>query len=207
MNTIEFRSRVVGPWSLNTYTLVCPETRSSILVDPGAEPDQLVEMLAGTVPVAIIITHSHADHIGELGEMRQRLNVPVMLHRGPHADGVEIHGDRWLEEGDIVEFGSQCLRVLFTPGHTDDQICLALENDNRVLVGDTIFDGGPGKTSSPESFSTTLKTLRRILLWSDDTTCYPGHGPHFRVGDQRAAIEGFLQRDHGAFFGDATWDM
>ena len=55
-----------------------------------------------------------------------------------------------------------------------------------VIVGDTIFEGGPGKTWSPEGFQTTLTTLRKVVLpWPDETVCYPGHGPSFRLGDQR----------------------
>jgi hypothetical protein len=46
-----------------------------------------------------------------------------------------------------------------------------------------------------------------VLKWDDDTVCYPGHGPSFRLGDIRAAVKRFLARDHGRFFGDATWDM
>ena len=72
----------------------------------------------------------------------------------------------------------------------------------------TLFDGGPGKTWSAEDFRQTLRTLREVvMLWSDDTVCYPGHGPSFRLGDRRAQIEVFLGRDHGDFFGDATWEM
>jgi glyoxylase-like metal-dependent hydrolase (beta-lactamase superfamily II) len=87
-------------------------------------------------------------------------------------------------------------------------ISFELLNDSRIIVGDTLFDGGPGRTWSAEQFQTTLKTLREIVLnWPDETTCYPGHGPSFRLGDRRAAIEAFLNKDHGDFYGDATWDM
>ena len=93
------------------------------------------------------------------------------------------------------------------PGHIPDQICFHLEADPRVIVGDTLFDGGPGRTWSADAFRQTLDTLRRVVLpWPDDTLCYPGHGPGFRLGDRRAQIEAFLARDHGDFFGDATWD-
>ncbi|MBO9366449.1 MAG: MBL fold metallo-hydrolase, partial [Roseiflexus sp.] len=77
-----------------------------------------------------------------------------------------------------------------------------------AIVGDTLFDEGPGRTWSVEDFRTTLTTLRTVVLtWSDATICYPGHGPSFRLGDRRAAIERFLARAPADFFGDATWDM
>jgi glyoxylase-like metal-dependent hydrolase (beta-lactamase superfamily II) len=82
------------------------------------------------------------------------------------------------------------------------------EGHHFAVVGDMIFDGGPGRTWSIKGFQMTLKTLRHIVLsWSDKTVCYPGHGPSFCLGDKRKAIEAFLNKDHGSFFGDATWDM
>lgn len=205
---LELRIRHVGPWGLNSYVLVCPTTRQSVLFDPGAEPDSLTQMLAGSNPMAILLTHTHFDHIGALDEMRARLNVPVMAHPAPHAGGIELRADCWLNHGDKVAVGEHTLRVYHAPGHIADQICFAIEGDHRVIVGDTIFEGGPGKTWSTEGFRTTLQTLREVVLfWADDTVCYPGHGPFFCLGDKRADIEAFLSKDHGDFFGDAIWDM
>ncbi len=208
MTTIELRTRQVGPYSMNAYALVCPTSKQSVLIDPGDEPDKLEHMLEGTTPVAIVLTHTHFDHVGALAEMKKRLNVPLMLHAGPHAVGFEMTADRWLEDGDLIQVGEHSIRIYHTSGHTADQICFAPENDSRIIVGDTIFGGGPGKTWSAEDFQTTLRTLREVILrWSDETVCYPGHGASFRLGDHRAEIDAFLRKDHGAFFGDATWEM
>ena len=205
---VELRTRTVGPWSLNTYALVCPVTQESVLIDPGAEPDALEEMLRGTTPRAILLTHTHLDHTGALAEMRARLKVPLMLHPGPHVNDVEINADRDFEDGDLIALGEYQLRIYFTPGHTADEICIAVEQDPRVIVGDTIFEGGPGKSWSADDFQTTLKTLREVILrWPDDTVCYPGHGPSFRLGNIRRDIEAFVGKNHGEFFGDATWGM
>jgi len=205
---LELRKRQVGPWGLNSYALVCPASTQSLLVDPGAEPAALAEMLRGTSPMGILLTHTHPDHVAVLGEMRARLCVPVMAHPGPHAEGYDPRADRWLNHGDTVPVGEYALRVHYTPGHLGDAVCYALEDDCRVLVGDAIFEGGPGRTSSAEDFQTTLATLRDIVLrWPDQAHCYPGHGPSFRLGDRRAAIKAFLGKNHGSFFGDATWDM
>jgi glyoxylase-like metal-dependent hydrolase (beta-lactamase superfamily II) len=193
---------------MNTYVLVCQDTRQSVLIDPGADPDVLSDMLMDTMPIGILLTHTHGDHTGALTEMQKRLNVPLSAHPGPHAGGIDLDADRWLNHGDIVQVGLHKLHVYHTPGHIGDQICFAVEDDYHNIVGDTIFDGGPGKTWSSEQFQTTLKTLRDIVLpWPDWMICYPGHGPSFRLGDKRAAIESFLAADHGDFFGDATWDM
>ncbi|MBI5031104.1 MAG: MBL fold metallo-hydrolase [Chloroflexi bacterium] len=205
---MELRTQPVGPYSMNAYVLVCPATKQSILIDPGDESDRLTAMLHDTKPNAIIVTHTHPDHVGALAEIKSLLQLPVMFHRGPHFEGFTLEADRWLSNGDIVPLGEHSLRIFHTPGHIADQICIAIQNDTRVIVGDTIFDGGPGKTHSVEDFQTMRKTLRDVILrWSEETVCYPGHGASFRLGDHRAEIEAFVRKDHGEFFGDATWGM
>lgn len=201
-------TRQVGPWGMNTYALRCPQTDASVLIDPGADPDTLSEMLAGSRPAAILLTHTHGDHIGALDAMRQRLGVPVYCHPGPHVNDFDPQAARRLTDGAQVAVGNFSLRVREAPGHCADQICFVLEDDHRVIVGDTIFAGGPGRTWSGEGFQTTLRTLRTVVLpWPDETVCYPGHGPAFRLGDKRAAVESFIAKDHGDFHGDATWEM
>lgn len=203
---LQLHQRQVGPWPMNTYALICPETGASVLFDPGADPDVLADMVAGSQPTAILLTHSHPDHVGALAEMRQRLGVPLFAHQGVAARGIQ--SDRTLADGDIVQVGNHRLRVYYTPGHIDDQICFAIEDDTRIIVGDTIFAGGPGRTKSAEDFQTTLHTLRTVVLpWPDESLCYPGHGPSFRLGDIRAGVEAFVKKDHGVFFGDAEWPV
>jgi len=88
------------------------------------------------------------------------------------------------------------------------RILLRVKKDERVIMGDAVFESGSGKAWSPENFQTALYTLRRLILaWTDETCCYPGHGGPFRLADIRSAIEAFNSRDHGRFCGNATWGM
>lgn len=209
MSKIELRTRQVGPWGMNTYALICPTTQKSVLFDPGADADILEEMLAGSTPIAILLTHTHIDHVQALAEMRQRLQVPVYANDGsPEPGGETVEADHWLRDGDTFQLGDHTLHVQYAPGHIGNQICFTIENDNNIIVGDTVFDGGPGRTWSNELFQTTLNTLRHVVLaWPDESICHPGHGPSFRLGDRRAQIKAFINKDHGDFHGDATWDM
>ena len=207
---LELRSCDVGPWGTHSYALVCPETNESVLIDPGNEPEKLTAMLGDSKATAIWVTHTHMDHVDALAEMKERLNVPVLAWAGVRDGAIsrQINPDQAIDDGDRLQVGNYAVNVIYTPGHSDDMLCFMLENDHRVIVGDTIFEGGPGRTWSHEDFKTTLKTLRNIIVtWPDDKVCYPGHGPYFRLGDQRAAILGFLAKDHGQFQGDAEWGM
>lgn len=206
---LQLRRRAVGPWPMNAYALVCPDTLQSVLIDPGADPDDLAQMVDDTEPIAIVLTHTHPDHIGALAEMRRRLDVPVWAFDGPHHNDVEINAERGLQDGELIDIGAYQVQIVRAPGHVVDHICLLMQNnDDRAIVGDTLFEGGPGKTWNSQQFETTLHTLQTIVLsWPDNMICYPGHGPSFTLGDIRPRIEAFLARDHGDFFGDASWDM
>jgi glyoxylase-like metal-dependent hydrolase (beta-lactamase superfamily II) len=193
---------------MNAYCLACQETGLSVLIDPGEDPDELRGLVKGTLPTAILLTHSHYDHVGALAEMGRLLSVPVLAHPGPRAPDSEVELDRALADGEEIVVGRRTLKAVYTPGHTPDQICYRLADDDRIVVGDTIFEGGPGKTWSSADFETTLHTIERIVLsWADETVLYPGHGPSFRLGDIRPRVEAFLAADHGGFYGDAVWEM
>ena len=200
------KSAAVGPWPMNTYALICPETGQSVLIDPGAEPETLAGLLSGSTPIAILLTHAHHDHVGALEEMKTRLKVPVYLH--PADSPMAVAADAWLADGETFSLGAHSLRLIHTPGHTHGMMTFMLP-DQRAIVGDTIFKGGPGKTWAPHYFVVTLETMRNIVFkWPDETVCFPGHGPSFRLGDERPAFEAFLQRQHPPDLrGDVTWEM
>ena len=100
---LELRQREVGPWPMNTYALVCPNTGASVLFDPGADPEVLEEMLAGSEPVAILLTHTHFDHIDALEEMRSRLKAAGHVScRSPRGRCATSRPTGILDTGDRV---------------------------------------------------------------------------------------------------------
>ena len=143
MPKMHLETRQVGPWNMNTYALLCPTTNSSVLIDPGDDPDTLFEMIEGSNPIAILLTHSHIDHIGALSEMRQKLAVPVITHPGPHAGDVDLKEDGHLKHGDFFQVGDYRLQVYHTPGHIDDQVLLTAPSAFYAEPPHTLLDLHP----------------------------------------------------------------
>ena len=95
----------VGHYALNAYVLISPQENRSVLIDPGAQPDELAALLGDSRPVAILITHGHPDHVEALEAVRRRLQVPVMAHRRVVEANGDIRPDRFLEDGDRLAVG------------------------------------------------------------------------------------------------------
>jgi hydroxyacylglutathione hydrolase len=202
---IVMQTREVGPWPMNTYLLICEETRKSVVVDPGADPDVIFNLAKDTTISKILITHGHPDHIQALDEIKGRTNALVYVN-DLDADKFGIQYDIPLMDEGIIAFGESRLRAIFTPGHTPGSTSFDL-GDGRIIVGDTIFVGGPGHTSTPDDFLTTMHTMQHIVFsWSDETLFFPGHGAEGTIGAERAAFENFMARGWSDnLFGDVTW--
>jgi glyoxylase-like metal-dependent hydrolase (beta-lactamase superfamily II) len=196
----------VGPWPMNAYILIDEDSNTSAIVDPGADANKLLSLAEGTQVAAIFITHGHADHVGALDEIKAATNAPVYMNP-VDAEGFQIQFDKPLLEGQLIAVGGQQLRAIHSPGHTPGLTCLDL-GDGRILVGDTIFVGGPGKTWSGEDFTTTMNTMQQIVFsWPDDTRFYPGHGPSGLIGQERPVYESFVARGWSPdLHGDVTWE-
>jgi hydroxyacylglutathione hydrolase len=201
----ELLSREVGPWPMNTYMVIDPETGVGVVIDPGADPEVIQAMAEGVKVIAILLTHGHPDHVGALDEVKQASGAPVYLHPD-EAKKFNLAYDIPLEDGMEIEAGKLRLKAIHTPGHTPGMTCFDL-GDGRIIVGDTIFVGGPGKTWSAEDFNRTIKTMQEIVFaWSDETHFYPGHGPTGRIGQERPAFEAFLRGGWSPdMYGDVTW--
>lgn len=204
--SITMYTKEVGPWPMNTYLLVCSETNKSVIVDPGADGDAILNLAKGTNISKILITHGHYDHIQALDEIKKKTNVPVYMNVAD-AELFDLGYDFPLIDEGIISFGNSTIRAIFTPGHTPGSTSFDI-GDGRIIVGDTIFVGGPGHTETPEDFSTTMNTMQHIVFtWPDGTTFFPGHGPSGNIGVERAAFEEFFTRGWSDnLHGDITWN-
>lgn len=203
----------VTPFAQNASVLRCPDTGRGALVDPGGEPERLLEAAQGLEVEleVILLTHGHVDHAGAAGHLARTLGLPVV---GPQREdafwlealpdqarmfgleaGEGVTVDRWLEHGDRVSVGAQELEVLHCPGHTPGHVVFFHRDARLVLVGDVLFDGSIGRTDFPRGdHATLLRSIdERLLPLGDDVTFLPGHGPRSTLGEQRRTNP-FLRR-------------
>ena len=204
--SIKLLTQQVGPYSMNTYVVIDEETKTSVIIDPGGDPDEILGLTTGTRVEKILITHGHDDHVEALGDVKAATQAPVYIHA---ADGAtfNIKFDYPLSGNHKLMVGRISLDVIHTPGHTAGQCCFNL-GDGRIVVGDTLFVGGPGRTASPENFTITMKTMQDIVFaWGDETQFFPGHGPSGKIGLEKPKFEAFLSHDWPAdTCGDVTWE-
>ena len=203
--TAKLRIKQVGPWPMNTYLVVCEETGSSAIVDPGAEANTILKNASDTKIEKILLTHAHADHVGALDEVKAATGVPVYLHP-VDAEAFPVSYDIPLADGDVISVGNLHLKVIHAPGHTPGATCFDL-GDGHVIVGDALFVGGPGATKNPEAFALTMRNMQNIFFtWPDNTRFYPGHGPSGCIGEERPNFVAFVRRGWPVeLCGDVTW--
>ena len=205
---VQIDRRTLGPFDTRCYTncyiITCLLTGDSVLVDAPAEAAEILKQLKGTHPRYMLITHSHADHVGALSELKSKLRIPIGSHR-LDADGLPLRPDILLDDGEKVFFGNISLKVLHTPGHTPGSLCFLI--GKHLISGDTIFPGGPGKTESPADSKQIIESInRKIFVLPDDTEICPGHGDSTLLRKEKTEFAIFSSRSHDPnLFGDVLW--
>ncbi len=198
---LEIVQIVAGPIETNLFLVVEKASRKTMLIDgPPDSFDATVSEIndRGLQPELIVITHGHWDHIADADALRQKFNVPLLVHaedqhKLEHPTYGDIEGfspDRIVAAGDQVQLGDIVFEVLHTPGHSPGQISLYNADEKIMLGGDTLFPGGYGTIEIPDaSAETTVETIRRLLDLPDDTVVYPGHGIATTIGTERHWME------------------
>lgn len=201
---VQIEKLELGPFGTNAYLVVCRTTGESAVIDAPAEGDRILERLRGTSPKYILITHTHFDHLGALSELESKLGIPVAAHP-LDARGLPSPPEILLNEGDTVSFGNVQLQVLHTPGHTPGSLCFL--TGRYLIAGDTLFPGGPGKTSSPADLKQIIESItRKIFVLPDDTQVHPGHGDSTVLKKEKEEFAIFSSRPHDpSLCGDVLW--
>jgi glyoxylase-like metal-dependent hydrolase (beta-lactamase superfamily II) len=200
------RTEQVGPYSMNTYVIIDESTKTSAVVDPGGDPEKILQMAMGTTVEKIIITHGHLDHVMAVDEVKKETGAKVCIHPAD-AEVFGLDYDRALVDGEEIQIGSLSVKIHHIPGHTPGQCCIDLK-DRRILVGDTLFVGGPGATATPEDFATTIDNMKSIVFkWPEETEFFPGHGPSGTIRTEKPAFEAFISRGWPSdTCGEVTWE-
>lgn len=204
------------PFAENSYVVRRPERHDALVIDPGLEPELILDFLrqAGLAPAAILNTHGHADHIAGNAEMKRLyplipLLIGVMdapLLADTHANLSSPFGmpfvsppaDRLVREGETLNLAGISLEVIDVPGHSPGHVVyLARAEEPPVLFGgDILFRDGVGRYDFPNSDGPLLfRGIRdKLFTLSPDTIVYPGHGPETTIGREKRFNPFFQQK-------------
>jgi hydroxyacylglutathione hydrolase len=198
---------VVGMLETNCYVLGCERTRQAIVIDPGDDPADILEVL-GRHHLSLerlIATHAHFDHLLAVRALQEATGAPFYLSsadrplldtqrrtaiawigRDPGAPP-EVHGD--ITPGVPVVAGDLSLEVRRSPGHSPGGVILVDHGGRRALTGDTVFAGSIGRADLPGgNLEVLLESIRgQILTLPDDYVLLPGHGPSSTVLQERTS--------------------
>lgn len=143
----------------------------STVVDPSSLPEEFVQLASkhNLKIVYIINTHSHGDHTNGNSELKKKTGAKIIMHTSsPSPSDIKV------SDGDIIKLGQLELKIIHTPGHTPDSICVLAEN--KLMTGDTLFVGKVGGTNTDDSAKIEFDSLFNKLMKLDKSVeVYPGH--------------------------------
>jgi glyoxylase-like metal-dependent hydrolase (beta-lactamase superfamily II)/rhodanese-related sulfurtransferase len=185
-----------------SYLVACDETRAAMIVDPHLEQVDRYLALAserGARVHYIVETHTHADHFSAAQELRRELGASIVMHRLSSAPYPDVR----VDDGETLIVGKLRVRVMYTPGHTDDAICLVF--GDRVLTGDALLIGGTGRTDLPTGSADALydTLFGKLLTLPDATKVFPAHDYKDRsfstIGEEKASNPRLQKKDRPGF--------
>ncbi|MGH3245451.1 MAG: MBL fold metallo-hydrolase [Trebonia sp.] len=197
VNGLTLTKIAVGEMNNNAYLLV-DGSGQGLLIDAAAEPRRILEMIGDTPVAKIVTTHQHPDHWQALAEVKAATGAATVAHP-LDAPGIPVPTDELVEDGGTIEFGSTALSVTHLVGHTPGSIALTLNAAGpqpHLFTGDCLFPGGPGRTTTPETFNSLMTGLETKVFGRlpDTTWVYPGHGNDSTLGAERPHLEEWRAR-------------
>ena len=197
-------TRVVGPVDCNCSVAVCPATSEAIIVDPGGNEEELVELVRslGAKIKFILITHAHFDHVIAARRIRELTGAPICLHAKDKwlyrimpiqylawkIDAKKpLRINRWLKDGENLTFGEYSLAVMHTPGHSPGSVCFHMPDQKLLFSGDTLFRESFGNPALPFANLEAVidSVLNKLLVLPDETRVLPGHGEETSIGHEK----------------------
>jgi hydroxyacylglutathione hydrolase len=195
----------VGPIAENAF-LVRPQGGDKlVVVDPGEEPERLLAAIEamGAEVEAILLTHTHFDHVGAVAPLARATGAPVYVPELEVAVLADIMSfvpfegfgpyESWdaeetLAGGETLELAGLTLDVIFTPGHSPGHVTYAIPDEGALFSGDVLFQGSVGRTDLPGGdWDTLLESIRGLVdSYPEETTVYPGHMGITTLGAERA---------------------
>ncbi len=170
-----------------SYLIADPETKEAAVVDASYNASEIARTLkAQNLHLKYLInTHGHSDHTAGNMELHSLFGAKIVSHKQ-----AKVNTDIRVEDGDILTIGSIPIKVLYTPGHTPDSICLLIDNQ-KLLTGDTLFIGECGRTDLPGGNAKSMydSLFGKLLKLGDNIEVYPGHDygatPSSTIGQER----------------------
>lgn len=193
----------LGPIQTNGYLIT--NQGEGIIIDPGMEPEAMLEEIKDIQVKAILLTHAHFDHIGGLNQVVEQTQAPVYIHAlerewltDPQLNGsarwpmvtepIKYEGNiHELEEGQKLQLAGLDIEVLHTPGHSPGSVSFYLKAQDIVIAGDTLFADSVGRTDLPGGEHSQLISSIKTKLFAlpDATVVYPGHGPRTTIQSEK----------------------
>ena len=172
-----------------TYMIADEKTKEAAVVDSSYNAEEIIKILkTQNLRLKYVInTHGHSDHTAGNTELKSIFGAKIVVHKLS-----KVNCDVWVEDGDVIKIGSISLKIIYTPGHTVDSICILVDNQ-KLLTGDTLFVGECGRTDMPGGNSKSMydSLFNKILKIEDSIEVYPGHDygstPTSTIGRERTS--------------------